>query len=225
MTIEPIREGACKDEIVRKINALSGSHSPYEIFRDWIEWSALGIQNSLCLFHDDTWKFREQRYMDIVKKYPRKDIDVFVEMFALLTMELEEEISDVLGWIYMHAEMGSKQTGQFFTPFHLSLLTAEMGIPQDISEENPLIMSEPSCGGGGMIIATARVLKERGLNYQRCMKVFAQDLDWKGVYMTYVQLSLLGIRAVVVQGDSLAGAEYYPEERRLRTPAEKGVVL
>ena len=31
-----------------------------------------------------------------------------------------------------------------------------------------------------------------------------QDMDLKGVYMTYLQLSLPGIRALVVQGDTLA---------------------
>ena len=65
-------------------------------------------------------------------------------------------------------------------------------------------MHEPSTGGGGIIIAAAKVLKDRGLNYQKCLKVVAQDLDWKGVYMTYVQLSLLGIEATVIQGDSLS---------------------
>ena len=28
------------------------------------------------------------------------------------------------------------------------------------------------------MIAAARALKERGINYQNCMKVVAQDLDW-----------------------------------------------
>lgn len=79
-----------------------------------------------------------------------------------------------------------------------------------------------------MIIAAVRVLKERGVNPQRCMKVVAQDLDWKGVYMTYLQLSILGIKATVVQGDTLTEpytGKGYPPERVLRTPAEKGVLL
>ena len=128
----------------------------------------------------------------------------------------------------MKAELGSKQTGQFFTPYHLSVLTAEMGIPKDISPENPLIMNEPSAGGG-MIIAAAKVLKRRGLNPQKCMKVIAQDMDWKGVYMTYVQLSLLGIKAAVVQGDTLGepaiDPRRYPQERVFYTPAIKGMLI
>ena len=79
-----------------------------------------------------------------------------------------------------------------------------------------------------MIIAAVRVLKDRGLNPQRCMYVTAQDLDWKGVYMTYVQLSLLGIKAVAVQGDTLTepyNDRNYPPERVLYTPAQKGLLI
>ena len=78
-----------------------------------------------------------------------------------------------------------------------------------------------------MIIAVVRVLKDRGVNPQRCMRVTAQDLDWKGVYMTYVQLSLLGIKAIVVQGDTLSApyGKCYPPERVLYTPAEKGLII
>ena len=45
----------------------------------------------------------------------------------------------------------------------------------------------------------AKTMKRMGLNYQSKMKVVAQDLDWLSVYMTYIQLSLLGINAIVVQ--------------------------
>ena len=69
-------------------------------------------------------------------------------------------------------------------------------------------------------------MKERGINPQTCLKVVAQDLDWKGVYMTYLQLSVLGIKAIVVQGDTLqdpfTDLAHYPTERVLLTPAQKG---
>ena len=86
---------------------------------------------------------------------------------------------------------------------------------------------EPSCGAGGMIIALASVLQRRGINYQRCMRVVAQDLDWRSVYMCYLQLSLLGIRATVVQGDTLKEPymKGYPEQRILYTPGERGLLL
>lgn len=153
----------------------------------------------------------------------------FVKLSGMLTMALEEEIQDVLGEVYMAAGLGNKNTGQFFTPFHLSEAVASLAVPKDISPQNPITMNEPSCGGGGMIIAVVKVLKDRGINPQTCMDVIAQDLDWKGVYMTYVQLSLLGIKATVVQGNTLAepfaGIENCLGDRIFRTPAEKGLLI
>ena len=78
-----------------------------------------------------------------------------------------------------------------------------------------------------MMIAIAQVAKEHGIDYQRKLHIIAQDLDYNGVYMTYVQLSLLGIKAIVVQGDSLRESyrKGYDERRVYRTPAEMGAFL
>ncbi len=45
--------------------------------------------------------------------------------------------------------------------------------------------------------------------------------------MTYIQLSLLGVRAIVVQGDTLVDPyrKGYDECRVFRTPAEEGVLI
>jgi len=45
--------------------------------------------------------------------------------------------------------------------------------------------------------------------------------------MTYVMLSLLGINAVVAQGDTLTEPYYpgYPKDRVFRTPANKGALI
>lgn len=147
-------------------------------------------------------------------------------MMAMLVETLEYDMTDVLGQIYMESGMGSKAAGQFFTPYHLSYLCAELSMPEP--DDNGIYrINEPSCGGGGMIIAVAQVLKERGINYQKQMRVVAQDLDWKGVYMCYLQLSLLGINAIVVQGDTLADPykKGYPPERVLYTPCKMGVLV
>lgn len=214
--------------IIKRIADISGEYSGYEIFSDWIKASAIGISNSVDLIHGRVWERRENEYMDILNKHGAERMRVFAEMLGMLAMALEDNVEDVLGRIYMEAGLGNKNTGQFFTPFHLSYAVAAAGIPEDFSGERPFTINEPSSGGGGMIIAAAKILKERGIDYQKCMNVVAQDLDWKGVYMTYVQLSLLGIKAKVVQGNTLSEpfirVKDYPPERILYTPAEKGVL-
>lgn len=169
----------------------------------------------------------EEDYIQTMNKYEPDERHKLVELAGMLTNAFEEDMCDMLGDIYMESAAGNKNLGQFFTPFHLSYACAACTLPEDISEDNPFHINEPSIGGGGMIIAAAKVLKERGLNYQRCMKVVGQDLDWRGVYMAYVQLSLLGIDAIVVQGNTLAEPyiKGYDRSRMLRTPMDMGVIL
>lgn len=217
-----------KKHIISKISEISGRYSSHQVFNDWVAMMALTISNSLDVFHGKIWQDREQQYINIASKYTKDEIKAFCEMCSALSYLLETEYCDALGSIYMESECGNKHIGQFFTPYHLSYLCARTAIPEDISEENKYIINEPSCGGGGMMIAAAHVLHDRGLNPQRCLRVVAQDLDWNGVYMTYVQLSLLGIDAVVVQGNTLS--EPYTgynitNNRVFRTPKNMGVLL
>ena len=220
--------GDYKKIIIKTISEISGRYSPYEVYTDWIRCSALSIANACRLRHDAIWKEREDDYIQTMLKYQEPERNRLRDMFYMLADALEDEISDVLGEIYMEARMGSKYTGQFFTPFHLSELCARMALQETISsfDGNEISLNEPSTGAGGMIIAAVKVLRDAGINPQKYLRVAAQDLDWKGVYMTYVQLSLLGIKAIVVQGDTLANpyTVKYPEERTLRTPAELGLL-
>jgi hypothetical protein len=55
-----------------------------------------------------------------------------------------------------------------------------------------------------MIIAAAEALKDKGYNYQHQLYVEAVDIDEICFKMTYIQLSLLGIPAKVIRGDSIA---------------------
>lgn len=216
-----------KKDIIKMINAIAGKYSAYEVFTDWIRCCALSISNSCQMFHDKVWKDREQLYLDTVKKYTAQEQQFFAEMFVFL-METMEEPADALGQIYMESGMGSKAAGQFFTPYHLSVACAKLAVwGSDPDKDGIYRVHEPSCGGGGMIIAAAMALKEKGIDYQRKMRVVAQDLDWKGVYMCYLQLSLLGIDAICVQGDTLAEpyVKGYPPERVLYTPAKRGILL
>ena len=215
-----------KKEIIKILTSFEGGWSPYDLFCDWIKMLALSISNTTDIIQGKLWQEREKDYLNTIKKYDAVK-DRFVEMSGYLTLALDQEITDVLGQIYMEAGLGNKYTGQFFTPFHLSLLTAQLNMPQEIEE--PIKLNEPSTGGGGMILAVARVMLKRGYNPQQWLDVVAQDLDWKGVYMTYVQISLLGLKGVVVQGDSLiepfTDLRHYQRNRVFITPAKKRLLF
>ena len=219
-----------KKLIINEINDISGAHSAYEVFTDWIRCSSLAICNSVHMIHNEVWNRRERDYMDTIRRYSEGTEYKFAGMMCRLADALEAEMSDVLGEIYMESGMGSDAAGQFFTPFHVSEMTARLAMQEYIKnyDGERIPLTEPSVGGGGMVIAAAKVLMEAGINYQKCLDVVAQDLDWKGVHMTYLQCSLLGIKATVVQGDTLI-EPFNPKTTDPRcvmhTPAKMGALM
>ena len=214
-----------KKIIADMIVEISGHKSPYQVFYDWCVCMAMAFQNSCDIFKDSKiYKQHEELYQNTIKQYSEKEQKKLYEMTGRLFLAFENEISDYLGEIYMEAGCGNKYVGQFFTPFHLSELCARLGVD---GTDKVYHMNEPSCGGGAMILATAKALKNAGINYQRRLKVVAQDLDWLGVYMTYVQCNIIGIDAIVVQGDTLKEpyTSNYPKSRILRTMNNMGGLI
>lgn len=214
-------------EIAEKISALSGSRNPREVFSDWVTCMAISIANWGSR-RDDIWKLREDTYLNLMKHYTKNSKEL-ADLMGQIVLELERDPRDVLGEIFMSSELGSSKQGQFFTPFQLSELTARLTITDLKPDENGVIsMTEPSCGSGGMCIAAYKELVIKGDLPQSKLRIVCQDIAWMCVYMCYVQLSLLGINAVVVQGDTLADPYVpgkTPKERILLTPRAKGLII
>lgn len=205
--------------LVSLIKAFSYAHHLDKVFRDFVELSALAISNSV-----DRAQFeaREKRYMEIVGTYKPNEVARFPKMFAELTLAFEKRVSvmaaarergvmasnltDVLGETYMMLELGNARSGQFFTPYHVSKLMAGLIGGDAVARADAQGFSrvlEPACGAGGMVIATAEAFHDAGLNYQQAMHATCIDVDPCCVHMTYLQLALLHIPAIVVHGNSL----------------------
>lgn len=218
-----------KKEIVKILQDISGKFPPGVIFDDWVKCVAIAIQNACVNANDELSQEREKQYKAIIDKYDIDITDNFAQMTAMLVNAMERNIEDVLGLVYMEASMGNKNAGQFFTPPSISKMKAKI-IANNIEKTDKEIyrLYEPTSGSGGMILEVAKELQIKGIDYQNCMCVVAQDLDWRCVYMTYVQLSLIGINAVVAQGDSITepfqiGKEY-PIYKLFHTPKKMGVL-
>lgn len=220
------RADMTKERISKEILSISGRYTPYNIFADWIECCALSIANTITAIHGQTWQDREKQYNSIIQKYNKEERDKFPVIFNILVEELEDNPRDVLGEAFMRGGLGADETGQFFTPFNISRMMSDVTVKAP-EEGEKITLNEPSCGSGGSIIAAALTLRDKGVNFQKSMNVIAQDLDWRCVYMCYVQLSLMGINAICVQGDTLLDPyrEGYPERQILRTPANMGVLI
>ncbi len=193
-----------KKKIIELINRLGYKHSQWKVFADFIEIAAITISNSIDIKNFDE---REKRYLQIVKEYTKEEFEIFSSIFAELVLALEQEITDILGEIYMELNLSNKWSGQVFTPIQLSKLMGKIsvkGIKESIEKDGFVTVSEPTCGGGSILIGLALAIQEEGFNYQDSMVVTAVDLDIKAVYMCYVQLSLLGIPGVILHGNTIA---------------------
>lgn len=193
---------------VGTIRELAYRHRLHEVFRDFCEVSAIAISNSVDLLHRKT---REARYLEVVKRYNREEIPKFSELLAHVVMSLEGGMSDVLGELFMHLELGGHWHGQFFTPYEIAKMMALMtmgDVAPIVEREGFFTLNEPAAGAGAMVIACAEALCEQKVNYQRCMHVTAQDIDATAVHMCYIQLALLHVPAIVVHGNSLSLEEW-----------------
>ena len=195
-------------EIKNLIQGMAGKYSSYDIFRDFIVLSACAISNSVDKVQ---WEKREKMYMSTIRKYQKDEAEKFAEMLALMTLAYESRMGDFIGELYMSMEFGDKHTGQFFTPYHVSKLVSDLTY-KDKKDDPVITLNEPTCGSGGMIVAFAESMKAEDRNYQTDLRVICNDLDFDAVRMCYIQLSLLGIDAIVYQKNTLAPLDDPPGE-------------
>lgn len=198
-------------QIVRLIETLACRHDKWQVFTDFVEAGAISISNAADLRQRDT---REARYMELIKRYNRDELAKFPQMLAHLVEALEEGFDDVLGRVFHDLELHNKYRGQFFSPYHLCMMMAQitLGSKEEIEEKIAaygfVSASEPAAGSGAMVIALADAMRHEGIDYQKHLHVTAVDVDPKCVHMAYLQLSLLHIPAIVVHGNSLTLEEF-----------------
>ena len=216
-----------KQEMIKLIKKIANRYGTYEVFFDFVQLAALAIANK---DEDDKNVFdqKEQQYFDILGKYKKEDFDVFPHLLASLTMELNYYPSDVLGEIFHDLELHNKWKGQFFTPINVCVMMSKMlfgNAEQLIEKQGYITIDEPACGSGAMLIGMAQSLKNKEHDYSSRMLVRATDIDIRCIHMTYVQLSLLGIPAVVIHGNSITMETWdtweTPLHRQIRKLQEK----
>lgn len=207
-------------ELVKLFDNLTGSKGLWQVFNDCIEMYAISIQNVFTVGKKHV--ANEQRYSDIVKNYTKSEFKTIAHIFNTITDMLDvNPFRDLLGDLYMQLNFGSDALGQFFTPYSVSSLMAQISIPIDdvhkkIKEKGYITINEPTVGGGANIIAFCEYLHNNGINYQTSCIIQAQELSRLTALMCYVILSLLGCSAVIKIGDTLANpyTSYYEEIRK-----------
>ena len=176
----------------------------HRVFEDFLELAACTISNRVNSLR---YEEREARYMEIIKKYEKEDANRFAKILAILFVAMDEKPNDYLGLLFMHMELFDTWKGQFFTPYEVAKLMSDLTIKFDLKaklEQGERIrLNDCAVGGGVTLIAAFNTIKELGYNPQQVATFYAQDVDRKAVFMSYIQLSILGVNAQVFHMDTL----------------------
>ncbi|EEC1173234.1 SAM-dependent DNA methyltransferase [Salmonella enterica subsp. houtenae serovar 44:z36,[z38]:-] len=200
-------------EFISLFNQTARYHRRYEVFRDFVQMAACALHNGIV--HSPEL---ENEYLAIVKRHQREDVERLSQLLGILVLGLSVTPGDFLGRVFMTLELGESQRGQFFTPYDVSRMMAKMtltGIDKVMAGKPFITVSEPACGAGGMAIALAEEFVAAGYYLQRQFFVVCVDVDPVAAAMCFIQLTLLGIPAEVITGNSLT----LQHTRALRTAA------
>jgi len=168
-----------------------------------------------CELRQAVWKMNTGEFNnDFSERYKREwnrleHPEKMIEAFCLLVQALEEKRYDFIGTTL--GELGladSKWKGQCFTPPELCTLMANMTMSDKEPDDNhTLLLDECAVGGGAILIAASDTLIKKNF-WPWHYHWFATDVDQKCFQMAYIQCSLLGIPATIINGNSLTLEEF-----------------
>lgn len=207
-----------KKEFMKIFRELCYSRQPWEVWADVINVMACSIANATDRA-SKRYDSREKEYAECIKRL--KGVERPAQLFAIVVDALEMNADqDFLGSLYMELELGNHWKGQFFTPYNICRLMAEMTMGDckaQIDKQGWISICDPCVGGGAMIIAAANTLRRQKVNYQNHVLFVGQDIDRVVAMMAYVQISLLGCPGYIVVGNSLSnpiiGSALMPAEQ------------
>ena len=205
-----VKKKTYQDELVDEIKNLAQSQGLNHVFTTFLEIAATCISAQM---DPPNAEEREKRYEEMTSTMEPKILNCYAHMLALLALaiyEHEEDPCDILGSIYYELRLNNEWNGQYFTLDHIRRLMAQIVNPVDerSEAEEPIMISEPTCDSGTMVIGAVWAMKQKDFDFRHKSFFVAQDIDIRCVWMAYIQLSLYGIPAVVIHGDTLAMKEW-----------------
>jgi len=199
-------------QFMKIIKTIDYSRQNWEKFYDFCELTSQSFRVCLSPYHDLVSKDIER----IHKKYKKEDITKFDKMLDCMIESLEISYHDFLGDIFQEMELHNKYKGQFFTPYPVCKMMSQMtlgtNIKESFNESGYFTCNDPACGAGATLIAVVDELVSQGHNPSTDVYMVAQDVDQLASYMCYIQLSLCGVAAKIVHGNTLSGeifSEWY----------------
>ena len=195
-----------KLHFLQTFEKLTATRGKLTAFEDFLALSAITISNAVDKTHAEN---REAQYRQIIQRYRPNERALFPQLLTDIVLEMKNDMPnyrDILGDLFHELNLQDKRRGQIFTPQHISnLMTSVLlgNFETAIKEQGYLKIYDPCCGGGSLLLGAVSALFKRG--YNPCKQAFflTEDIDIRCVHVTYIQLSLAGVPAVVRHQDSL----------------------
>jgi len=185
-----------KEEFINILESINPSKNACDVFSDWLIITA----ESLYIWKKDG--IVEDEYLETIKRYSNKEREKFQVLFTLTQKALEEQERDFLGDIFISINQKNNRKVRPFPSHTVSEINAKMSIDIKNFSENKLhVFNVPNCGSGRSLIAGAVYLKKQGVNFKENTLFIGSDINGQCARMTYIQLTLLSLPAVVVYGN------------------------
>ena len=205
-----------KKTFLKQLRSLSHSRSLHRLFSDWLEIAAIAMHQlpyiSGELEKGDKFEQLEAQYMERIQPYSQDELTVFSELLSLIMVAYHNGFGDLLGELAGEENLLNKRSGQFFTPYHLCRAIAKMSFgdveAQVKAKGGILTVCDPAVGGGALVIASAEEVASQGIDPRAHLQFDCTDISRDAFNMAYIQLSALGLQAVVRHGNTLSN-EYW----------------
>lgn len=211
-----------RSPFAKKLLRLADHYEPWRIWSDFITMFAIAISNQVDSEESEQWESREEMYQKISGRYTAEELTAFADLTADVATALAvNPDQDFLGDAYMELGLNNHWTGQFFTPYNICKLMAEMTLTsavEEIERKGYISLCDPACGAGATLIAGVNVIagelvrNRPDLCWSDHVVVAAQDIDYIVGLMCYIQLSLIGCAGFVKIGDSIADPMHFGDD-------------
>ncbi|WP_227272049.1 N-6 DNA methylase [Roseobacter weihaiensis] len=195
-------------EFVGLVNHIDRSKHRGHVFTDFCEMAYCALSKQASPFEDQREKL-EAQYEDVERRYESREYvhEHFGKLLALASVGIAQGGSDFLGVVAGELGALDGRLGQFFTPYTVSRLSAEMtfgDVSRQIEEQGFVTVQEPAAGAGGMLMAVADVIEDKGHNLQTSLWIEAVDLSITAYHMCYVQCAARGLAGKVLRANSIS---------------------
>ncbi len=196
--------------LVKLLSGLDHRDRPSRTFEAFVDAAYCALAK---LANPDRADALEAEFGRIAGRYGREVIAGLSQGLGILQgalIDTDGQI-DVLG--PAAAELGALNggQGQFFTPYELAALMAQMTLG-DLAGRAPgdvVTVSDPAVGSGAQLLAAHAHLRESGY----VGLLHGADISRLAARMAYVQLTLAGAAALIEVRDSLASPDVPADER------------